>query len=248
MKIVSEIVQLETSGWLIIKDLLSQDEVDLCRKLIDQCEVAYQPWQAYRQPGVFHHLPLVDYRFLRVLERLADSKILNDYFDHNNFILNSFGGAVNNKTMDKNSYLKEIHRDVNYYIKNYPLMMNVLIMLDPFSKVNGAIEILPGSHKVREKPSADEFNTNNIQVLSNAGDVLFFNSYVWHRAGISETLDKRRALTLTYTPSYFKPQADYSEIYINLPDDMKNEFYKAVLGKSSKIVKNLDEWYIDYEK
>ncbi|ODN43744.1 phytanoyl-CoA dioxygenase family protein [Piscirickettsia litoralis] len=241
-------LQLENNGWLVVENVFSKDEVDLYKELIDRCEVTYQPWQDYRRPGIFHHLPLTDYRFLTVLEKIEDCNVLSHYFNNNQFILNSFGGVINNESMDKNIYIKEIHRDINVYIKDYPLMINVLVMLDSFSKLNGAIEILPGSHKVAGKPEVGEFERDSLQVLSNAGSILFFNSYIWHRAGISQVLDKRRALTLTYTQSYFKQQADYSEVFISLPTGMKNKFYKKILGRISKVPKSLDEWYMDYEK
>lgn len=122
-------------------------------------------------------------------------------------------------------------------------MVNVLVMLDDFTAENGATFLLPCSHMREDKPSDQEFYRDALQTTGSQGDVVIFNSNVWHAAGINRSQKERRALTLTFTKPFMKQQLDYPRAF---GYDRMREFGEEVrqmLGYNSRVPENLDEWY-----
>ena len=89
--------------------------------------------------GTVHHLlatgnPI----YIDLLEKISNSELnyfIKSFFK-SNFILNSYGGVIN--LPGKPSYVANIHRDIRFFTGEFPLMLNMLIMLDDFTIENGA--------------------------------------------------------------------------------------------------------------
>ena len=194
--------------------------------------------------GTVHHLLANnDNVYLELLNKINNSPIyefLTKFFN-GSFIINSFGGVIN--LSSKPSYVANVHRDIRFFSGNFPLMLNMLIMLDDFTLENGATYLLAKSHLKDDKPSDDEFYKNSYRAVGKKGDILFFNSNLWHAAGLNTTNHVRRALTITFTKPFMKQQLDYSraigyENVRNLSVELQQ-----MIGYFSRIPSNLDEWY-----
>jgi hypothetical protein len=195
--------------------------------------------------GTVHHL-VVDHNepiYLDILARLCNSPMydfIKAYFG-GNFILNTYGGVIN--LPSKPSYVANIHRDIRFFSGDFPLMLNFLIMLDDFTLENGATYLLPGSHKQPNKPGDEEFYANSYRVVGKRGDILFFNSNLWHAAGLNKSTAERRAITVNFSKPFMKQQMDYPRaIGYEKVEKMSNEM-KQMLGYFSRVPGNLDEWY-----
>ena len=194
--------------------------------------------------GTVHHLLATgDPIYVNLLEYLCSSG-LNEFiqaFFQGKYILNSYGGVIN--LTAKPSYVANIHRDIRFFSGDFPLMLNLLIMLDDFTLDNGATYMLEGSHKVESKPDKDHFYAQSARATGQRGDVLFFNSNLWHAAGINTTPHKRRAFTITLTKPFMKQQLDYvrslgEDSVAAMSDDVKQ-----IIGYFSRTPTNLQEWY-----
>lgn len=194
--------------------------------------------------GTAHHLLTSnDITYIEIIETICNSKIydfLKDYFN-GNFIINSYGGFFN--LSHKHSYVNNIHRDIRFFSGDFPLMLNLLIMLDDFTLDNGATYLLAGSHKKDEKPTEQEFYDKSDRALGKKGDVLLFNSNLWHAAGINTTDQERRAITITLTKPFMKQQFDYPRAvgYDKLETMSSN--LQQIIGFLSRTPSTLDEWY-----
>lgn len=103
----------------------------------------------------------------------------------------------------------KVHRDCpRFYGQDYPLALQALICLDPFTLENGATHMLPASHHIPERPSDEYFYKNSVRMVGQPGDVIFFDSLVWHAGGENMTEEPRRGLTIVYTRSFMKQQID----------------------------------------
>ena len=190
--------------------------------------------------GGAHHIlwkgdSLTDFLDFSLLDNYIES-----YFD-GKYIINGFGGIDNNFTDVKYKHGIEFHRDVRSFSMEYKLMLNMLVMLDDFTVENGATKIIPGSHRLKEKPSDKYIQENYVQAIGKKGSILLFNSNVWHAAAKNTTKKSRKALTLTFTRPFFKQQMDYPRLLGN--DFPKNERMKQILGYNSRTPCNHDEWY-----
>jgi ectoine hydroxylase-related dioxygenase (phytanoyl-CoA dioxygenase family) len=82
-------------------------------------------------------------------------------------------------------------------------------MVDDFTVENGGTYLLPYSHLEKTKPSDEEFFEKAIQATGKKGDMLIFNSNVWHSSAPNKTQEDRRAIPITVSRSFMKQLLDY---------------------------------------
>ena len=114
--------------------------------------------------------------------------------------------------------------------------------LDQF-KESGATFFIPGSHKFKEKPSQEYIEQNEVQIYANPGDVIFFDSMLWHKSGNNISNKPRRAINHQYTKPFIKQQISYPDL---LKDKVAIETQLAqILGMWTIPPKTLDEYRVD---
>lgn len=235
---------LRQQGWVLAEAVIDEAQRErLAADLESACAVCRR-WQSERglsdSQGSAHHLLSLGVSFLDFLRGLPLRPVIAKHFG-GSFILNSFGGVDNDSAA--RSYLHRPHRDVRHFTAELPLMLNMLVMLDAFSIENGATLVLPGSHRSQTTPDTATFLANAHPIVGAAGSVLLFDSNLVHAAGENRSGARRRALTLTFTLPFIKPQIDHvrqlSEAVVCMLDDQT----KHILGYFSRIPANHDEWY-----
>jgi ectoine hydroxylase-related dioxygenase (phytanoyl-CoA dioxygenase family) len=87
------------------------------------------------------------------------------------------------------------------------------------------------------------FEQNAERATGQAGDIVLFDSRLWHAAAPNQSTRIRRALTLTFTPPFMKPQFDYPRALGYSEGAQFNPALRAVLGYDSRIPASLEEWY-----
>jgi ectoine hydroxylase-related dioxygenase (phytanoyl-CoA dioxygenase family) len=80
----------------------------------------------------------------------------------------------------------------------YPLVANVMWMLDDFTRDNGATRVTPGSHLSGEAPELTIFDHHTVPVCGPAGTAMIFDGRLWHQTGANVTADQRRVGILAY--------------------------------------------------
>lgn len=245
---------LKFKGYTILRNVVDENEIIELKKCSIEAFLKHKQIQIDNNSdiitdGVALHVILNDNYFIEFLEKLLKKEefnsTLSNYFN-SKFIMNSFT-ALNNLPNTPN-FSAIVHRDIKFYSGNVPLMINVLVMLDDFTEENGPTLLLPYSHLIEEKPSDEYFYENSIQVLGKKGDILFFNSNIWHCSSRNNTSEDRMALPITFSKSVIKQLLDYPRA---LGYDKINNFsdeMRQILGYDSRVSSNLDEWYQPFEK
>ena len=195
--------------------------------------------------GVAHHVMGKDDAMADLVRMLPFDKVFREYFD-GPYILNSFCGLKHVKGRSGDyTHASNFHRDVRTYSPNLTLLINVLIMLEDFKVSNGATRVIPYSHKVKEKPDDQELIARSKYLTGKAGTVVLFDSNLWHAASPNIDGSTRRALTMTYSRPFVKPQMDYCKLvgdnFSSNPDVMQ------VIGFRSRIPQKHEDWYQPYE-
>ncbi|MCY0970994.1 phytanoyl-CoA dioxygenase family protein [Chryseobacterium wangxinyae] len=184
------------------------------------------------------------------LQHIIDLKIL-DWIEENYFnakcILNSFTALSNIPGEDK-VFHKKVHRDIRGFSSDVPLMLNMLVMLDDFTTENGATLLLPSSHQNSEVPSDEDFMKNSVQATGVAGDIIIWNSNLFHASGTNTTQTVRRGLPITFSLPFYKQLLDYPRAIGYEKYDVFNEKMRRILGYDARVPGSVSEWYSPSDK
>jgi ectoine hydroxylase-related dioxygenase (phytanoyl-CoA dioxygenase family) len=87
---------------------------------------------------------------------------------------------------------------------------NSVWMLDDFTEHNGALRIVPGSHRWGRAPEPGAKAEGEMLLTGNAGDVVVMNAHLWHGGSENFTDHQQRAMHVYYTRGD-KPQQQYQK-------------------------------------
>lgn len=129
-----------------------------------------------------------------------------------NFILQLQNGIINRPK--KEHHQTSWHRDIPYqeYTLSNPIAINVFYCLTPFNENTGGTLILPYSQLLPKAPSASFFEENAIQPNLNTGDVIIFDSWVYHRGGNNSSDIIRYGVNNLFTSPILKQQIDIPKL------------------------------------
>ncbi|MFM0509286.1 phytanoyl-CoA dioxygenase family protein [Paraburkholderia sp. RL17-373-BIF-A] len=242
---------LATAGWTVLPGLIRRELLDSLVKALDPSlalrdQIRRRKGVQENSAGTLHHLLMDDPCYVELLAELSTlERVFKGYFQ-GNFVLNSYGGVINER--DSRSYVQNVHRDIRFGSDSRRFMVNALVMLDDFTLANGATHILSHSQNLQQQPTDEHFYAQASRATGERGSVLLFDSRMWHATGRNTTDAPRRALTLTFTSPFFKPQLDYARLfgYSNL--DRCNAWMRQVLGFNARVPESLDEFYVPVEQ
>jgi hypothetical protein len=246
---IIDLAPLNEKGYVIAPSVFEPDYMDEISAAIGESyklcrEIQFKNGITAATDGTVHHLLATENDiYLDLLSKICSSDVydfIKMYFD-GNFILNSYGGLKN--LPGKPSYVAKVHRDIRFFSGSFPLMLNMLIMLDDFTLENGATFLLTGSHLSDIKPSDEEFYEKSSRAVGKKGDILFFNSNLWHAAGANETTKERNAITITFTKPFMKQQLDYPRAIGFKKMEQLTPALQQLIGFYSRTPTNLNEWY-----
>ena len=110
--------------------------------------------------------------------------------------------SLNARFAKPGSGTQALHTDGGFpddYTAETYFVCNSLWALDDISPVNGATRIVPGSHRSRLGPAQvmdnpmDDHPAQKI-ITATAGDVIVFNSHLWHSGTLNTTSSDRRCM------------------------------------------------------
>lgn len=243
--------EISANGFSLFPKVVPSALLAQIRGEIPVCQQTCRKWQQQNgidagMEGSAHHIAGGGQALNEFLFALYLDDYIRAYFS-GPYILNSFG-AINNARYNENTYKHGLrfHRDVRTYSGQFPLMVNMLVMIDDFTEENGATKLVPGTHRLKDRPDDEYLETHAIRAIGKAGSILLFDSNVWHAAAPNTTDGPRMALTLTFTPPFLKQQMDYPRM---LGDDFPpNEQVRQILGYNARVPSSYDEWYQPPEK
>ena len=115
---------------------------------------------------------------------------------------------------------------------------NTVWLLDDFTTENGALRVVPGSHRSGRRPQdaladPERPHPDEVLVTGRAGDLVVMNSHLWHGGTANRTDRRRLALHAFYCRSD-KPQQQYQKALLR-PET------RAALSPAARTLLALDD-------
>jgi hypothetical protein len=209
--------KLDTDGYLVSERLMDERLLDQVRWRVDELfaqEGAQAGAEFKQEPHSRRLANLVDKG--EVFERVIETPRILDCMEHvlgPRFKLSS----LNVRSADPdNGWSQPLHADSGAVADERGYWVcNSVWMLDDFTADNGAIRMVPGSHRwgmPPEKALADLYAPHPQEILltGRAGTVVVMNAHMWHGGTANRTSAHRRAMHVYYT-RWDKPQQQYQK-------------------------------------
>lgn len=238
--IQEKIKQVETEGYCVLTNVYEKTTTD---KLLILAKEWYEktrnniskdvPYLNTDQPGVYN-LQNKDIFFLEALFSAPEVETLLIHFlndkwykqipqNQPNYILRSYMARSSNKGLP-------LHIDSFIpYKGNQTIAMQYAIVLEDQTPENGCTTVVPGSHLSGEYAN-QEAAKNAIPVFSKAGDVVIWDSRLWHGTTDNISPKTRWSVIATFTRWWIKQHFNITD---NLPQEIfekLNDKQKAILG------------------
>ncbi|WP_019904253.1 phytanoyl-CoA dioxygenase family protein [Methylobacterium sp. 77] len=238
--------QFQRKGWVLLEGIVPAEDLAAIRtavlKTVDDCGRRQVEGGATASPDGTAHHSVGQYAALDgFLERDWVDTLVAHYFGGDAYILHAFNPASVGPAAT--SYLHRIHRDVRTFGGDLRLMLNMLVMVDPFTTENGATHVLSGSHHSPTPPPEDVFWAESDRLVGPAGSIVLFDSNLWHAAGSNRTDTIRTALTLSFSRAFVKQQMDYPRFLGRDYGEAASPRMRQLLGFNAMVPVSYEEFY-----
>lgn len=241
--------EIEELGYTTVKQLISPNEVsELKNALISALDEDNKLHKGKPNKIEDYVVDLPNYG--DVFLNLLDNDVMDKIFSHflgDTCIVHSYVSGIL-KPSKTDFYSQRIHVDEPRIIPNYHLGLLMALAIDDFTEENGATWNIPRSQHMTELPSEDYFKKHAVQATRKAGDALFWNPRVVHRAGINKTNETRHMISLHATRSFVKQRLDYPRLVKPELIENASERVKRFLGFNVRVPANMDEYYVPTEQ
>ncbi len=236
---------IDQFGWVIYENAVDERMIN---NIINDLEPAYQLRRDIQikngietnMEGTLHHLLEKGNFSMPFLGQMYCDKEMR-HFLKGNYIINGISGVLNFKNFK--AYVHNVHRDIRSFTGDFKMAIQMIVLLDDYTLDNGATYFLSGSHRQEDKPEDDFFYEHADRAIAKKGSIVLFDSNIWHAAGNNNTDGPRRALTLTFTRPFFKPQFDFPRFLGYEFGESLNNHLRQVIGYNARISANLQEFY-----
>jgi ectoine hydroxylase-related dioxygenase (phytanoyl-CoA dioxygenase family) len=238
------ITELNQNGFALIPDLISDVECDKYKELLESdykkyskfynCKATVSKGELADKSGekVVYNLHNKHISWFKLFEEEEVVSILDmvlkdgSYKNKEPYYLYNISARCPRKGFPG----QQLHLDSRLPGVNYPLVVNVLWLLDDFTMENGATRVIPGSHKLMSYPVDKKVFEEEIYITGKKGSAIIFNANLYH-GGMENTTDKTRwAVVLGYARWFIKPTFDFMQ---NTPSSIFNQLnnkQKELLG------------------
>ncbi|MDR6551768.1 phytanoyl-CoA dioxygenase family protein [Paenibacillus qinlingensis] len=241
--------QFQTDGYVILRNVLSAEKVELLNSAVDRLISAEEESLSYN----WYHSVARDKEFLSLIDEPTVTKLMANILGYNIQLhishLTVRKPNPNDQKTGTASFI-DWHQDGPsphfpsiagltslYYVK-------ACYILSDMSQPNrGNTKIIPGSHnKAGYKPVQGDVNVpldGEVQVCGKPGDVFIFGQNLWHAGAPNRSEHTRRQLFMGYSPIWMRP-IDYHKASDELLEGA-NPIQRQLLGDISS---NYFKYYV----
>jgi len=240
--------EIETQGYSIVRNALPKEFIEKAKKELEiaiEKEAQYHNTTQYSDFGMVLLCSLYDKIFWELFDLPLVTEPLNSVLGKGCIV---YAYTSSSMPPRKTNYSKRIHRDCPRMIPNYITNIGATILLDDFTKDNGATWFLPNSQWEKEKPTEEDFYNNALRLIEKAGTIWFFNANVWHAGGDNFTDKWRHALTINVIRPWMKQRIDIPRAMSHMNLNTMSENAQQKLGFLAQVPAGYEEYYVPLEE
>ena len=227
------------TGIVIIENILNKNKCDFYINLLEKIYLKYRRFNLKKNKGkILSHsgsyaskslfnLHNKDVRFLKFIDHPITTRLVTLFLQQGSYknsddIICQQIAARSPASQTKN---QQLHNDARIVGSFFPLVVQVMWALDPFTKSNGATRFVIGSHRFMKFPQNGKVYKEEKVVEVPTGSVIIFNGSLWH--GSSQTkknLTRRWGLICRYARWFCKSSFDFQK---NTPRSIYNKMNKT---------------------
>lgn len=214
--------EINNDGYAKIVGFLTKDEVGYLLKRITKKYDQINSPSKLIYPGtpdrdsndrIIYNIHNLDKKFIEILsnpivETVAKNYLNDPYYRHlpetePNYILNYYNARSSGSALD-------LHIDSHMpFPGDKTNMMQFVFLLEKSDEENGCTVVVPGSHKSGKY--TDRKLTNVTPITGEAGDLIIWDSRLWHGALKNNTCRTRWALVATFSTWWIKQTMNIAE-------------------------------------
>lgn len=207
--------ELEENGYLALPDFLPRDQIERLNARVEELFAAEgdRAGSEFKQePGTRRLSNLVNKG--EIFERIIETPKILDCMEAvlgPDFKISSLNVRSANP---RGNCGQPLHADSGAVADERGYWVcNSVWMLDDFTEQNGALRIVPGSHRWQRLPEPGARVESEQLLTGKAGTVVVMNAHMWHGGTDNRTDRPRRAMHVYYTRSD-KPQQQYQKVLV----------------------------------
>ena len=219
---------LDNRGFAILRDFVPLDQLERLRRAIGtlQSTEGENAGSEFKQESGCIRLANLANKGDAFLELIDSPKILS-------FVRQILGehvklSSLNSRAALPKSKSQPLHADMGAVQDEIGFWVcNVIWLLDDFTSENGALRVVPGSHRWNRLPTPDEADVTHpdeIVLTATAGSVIVINAHLWH-GGLANRTDRSRTAIHAFYCRRDKPQQQYQKqlLSVHVQDSLSKE-------------------------
>ncbi|HAS44836.1 MAG TPA: phytanoyl-CoA dioxygenase family protein [Microscillaceae bacterium] len=212
-KIDSHLENLRINGFSIEEAIIEEEFCDKIASLLDQVYQTQEDSFGKENLAKIKELDMVrmpflyDQTFFKIFMHDLVLELTSKYLG-NVFHLHLQNGIINRP--QRKHHQTSWHRDLPYqdWVISKPLGFNAFFCITDFNESNGATIVLPHSHQIDYFPNSKFIEDNQLQVNAPKGSIIFFDSMIYHRAGVNLSDNVRYGINNMFVVPILKQQID----------------------------------------
>ena len=230
--------QFERKGYVILKNIFDRDWISKLQNAYDKAieknkdfYINQEIEMSKKEQGIIRQIYRYDDIFLQTILKKEISEIADCFIDDDWIITQQNGSHIDYKNLNNDTIGVQVwHRDFvfRHITTSKPLLINMLIPLDSFTKENGATNLLPYSHLFPDGPSNDCLAEKLGHAESEPGDVSVLNGLTYHAGGQNTAGTNRRSFNTVFGVPAMRHQVEpFPE---NMSEDFIEKYKKCLTG------------------
>jgi ectoine hydroxylase-related dioxygenase (phytanoyl-CoA dioxygenase family) len=237
----SQVAELDSYGFTVIPDALGPKQLSEVRdKLLavnkertgEDVDLSGGTTHLNRYQVLFGML-LEDPMFERVLMNPIALALVNYYLGQRS-VLSSFNAVIRGPGgIAEDGAPLQLHHDTSFVPDPQPAyaqVFNVTWCLTDYSKENGSIRFVPGSHKLCRHPLPGEAEDLTTSVDAPAGSLIAFHGNTWHGNYVRTNPGVRMNLITYFTRMYIRPIENFIDLVPSEAYDRNPPRFASLMG------------------